>query len=482
VSEAPVVESSHLAGRATRAFGWSFLNTALSRLGTLLIGIVLARVLGPTEFGTFAVATVALLAVLSFNELGVSLAIVRWRGDPRAIAPTVTTISLVASTLLFVAMYVSAPVVASALGDPEAAGVVRLMSVAVIISGAVATPAALLQRDFRQKRRLVIDQVNTWVGAGLSLTLALAGWGAWSLAVGRVVASLLGAALYIASSSYPYRVGFDRAVAGRLLGFGLPLAGTSLIVFGVGYAEQMIAGSVLGATALGFYVLAFNLASWPVNMFSHPLRSVAPAAFARLQGDEPRMSAAFVSLVHVLALVTLPVCATLAAAAPHVVQVVYGDAWAPAAPVLRLLALLAMLRILFELAYDYLVVLRRSGRLLTLQLVWLAALVPALWYAAHAHGLAGVAAGQLVVVTVVVLPLYLHGLASVGVTGHSVMRAVLVPALASLLLALVIGLVADRLGSALQVCAAAGLACVLTVATLAYPQRHSLRAALGGAR
>ena len=93
---------------ASRALGWSFLNTAVSRIGTLGIGIVLARVLGPEAFGTYAVAFVALAAVLSFNELGVSLAIVRWEGDPRSIAPTVTTISIAGSVLFFAAAYAAA--------------------------------------------------------------------------------------------------------------------------------------------------------------------------------------------------------------------------------------------------------------------------------------------------------------------------------------------------------------------------------------
>ena len=72
---------------------------AVLTLGTLGIGIVLARVLGPESFGTFAVALVALMAVLSFNELGVSLAIVRWPGDPARIVPTVNTISAAGSVV-----------------------------------------------------------------------------------------------------------------------------------------------------------------------------------------------------------------------------------------------------------------------------------------------------------------------------------------------------------------------------------------------
>ena len=88
------------ADRASGAYVWSFANTIIGRLGTLGIGIALARLLGPKEFGTYAVALIALMAVLSFNELGVSLAIVRWPGKPQAIAPTVTTISLVASSFI----------------------------------------------------------------------------------------------------------------------------------------------------------------------------------------------------------------------------------------------------------------------------------------------------------------------------------------------------------------------------------------------
>src|SRR4051812_14589333 len=140
--------------RAPHALVWSFLNTAATRLGTVGIGIALARVVGPEEFGTYAVAFIALTAALSFNELGVSLAIVRWPGDPRVIAPTVTTISLIASTIIAVAGFLLAPAFANAMGEPDATHVTQLLSLSVIVSGAVATPAALMQREFMQQRRL----------------------------------------------------------------------------------------------------------------------------------------------------------------------------------------------------------------------------------------------------------------------------------------------------------------------------------------
>jgi PST family polysaccharide transporter len=461
-TEAPTApEEPRLAARATRAFGWSFLNTLVSRLGTLAIGVALARLLGPDAFGTFAVATVALLAVLSFNELGVSLAIVRWREDPAAIAPTVNTVSVLTSALLFVALFVSAPAFATAMGDPGATGVVRLMAVAVLVNGAVATPAALLQRELRQGRRMAIDQVNSWLGAAVSLLLAVAGLGAMSLAVGRITGALVSGALFLRWSPLPYRFGLDRTVLPKLLRFGLPLAAASLVVFAGGYADQLVTGTRLGSTALGVYVLAYNLASWPVTVFSQPLRSVAPAALARLQDDGPAMERAFRTMLGLLAAVALPACALLAGAAVPLVATLYGPRWAGAAEVLRWLGILAGVRICFELCYDYLVIRGRSRSLLAAQLVWLAAGVPALLLGAHLGGLVGVAVAQVAVAGVVMVPLYAGLLRANGISLGRAGRVVLGP----LVLSAAVGLAGVGLATEVGRPWLAGLLCGGVAAT-----------------
>ena len=163
-----------LATRASRALGLNLLNTIVSRVGTFAIGIALARILGPEEFGTFAVALLALMAVLSFNELGVSLAIVRWPGDPKKIAPTVQTLCTASSVIFFLGAVALAPAFCAAMGSPDATGVVIVLAFSVIINGLVAVPAALLQREFRAGRRMVADQVMSWLGAIISIAGAAA--------------------------------------------------------------------------------------------------------------------------------------------------------------------------------------------------------------------------------------------------------------------------------------------------------------------
>ena len=468
-------EVDSVSRRASRAFGWSFGNTVAARLGTLAIGIALARVLGPDEFGIFAVATVTLLAVLSFNELGVSLAVIRWRDDPATIAPTINTIAVASSAALTVLMIVLAPVLSSALGDAAATPVVQVLAVSVLINGLVATPAAILQREFLQKERTIADQVNTWLGAGLSLLFALLGWGAMSLAIGRLIASLVFSLLIWRWSPVPYRFGWDREVAGRLLRFGLPLAVSSIIVFVSAYADQMIVGSMLGAQALGFYVLAFNLASWPVSIFSQPLRAVAPATFSAIKHDPDRMSRTYARILALLLSVAVPACLAISGAADPVIGLVYGSAWAASAPILLWLAIFAAFKIGFELAYDYLVVLGRSGWILVTQSVALLVGLPAMLLAVPSFGAPGVAAAQAIVAAVVIMPLYALQLHRSGVRLPDLARAAFWSAFAGVVVWFACRLVSGAIEPDLAACLASAAISIVAIGGLVFFRRDSVR-------
>lgn len=460
---------------AAGALVWSFASTAVSKFGTLAIGIVLARLLGPSEFGAYAVALVALTVVLSFNELGVSLAIVRWPQDPREIAGTVTTISVGTSVLIYVGGFIGAPFFAAAMGAPAATWTIRLLLVSVVIDALTTTPAALLQREFRSDKRAIADQLNTWVGAGVSVAMAALGFGAISLAVGRIVGSVVASGILIAVSPLRLRFEFNPRRARELLRFGLPLAGASVVVIAVGNVDQVIVGHVLGATALGFFSLGFNLSSWPVTMFSQPMRRVAPAAFSRMRETEDQRTGSFRTIIRLLMVAALPVCGFLAGGATSIIDFVYGAQWQHAAEVLRWLAVLAALRIVFELAYDYLVVLGQGNRVLVLQAVWFLALIPAVLLGARLGGLAGAALFETAVAALVICPVYLYFLARSGIPGALVGRSVLLPLLGAGVTAVVGYVVAGSGLAPLAACLVGGVTVGVVVFGLGWLERASVR-------
>ena len=478
----PGHEKSSLAGLASRALGWSFINNTTARIGTLPIGIVLARLLGPHSFGTFAVALVALMAVLSFNDLGVSMAIVRWEGEPAEIAPTVATLSVASSVIIYAACFLGAPAFASAMGAPAATAVIRVLALNVIVDGVTATPANLMQRYFQQDRKMIGDQVNNWLGVAVSVGLAWAGFGAMSLAIGRMTGAVASGILFLVFSPEPVRFGFDLDLARRLCRFGLPLAGAGLVVFAVTNVDQLVVGHLLGATALGFYALALNLATWPVTMFSLPVRSVAPAVFSRLQHDRTAMNTGFVSAAGLLGSATLPICLLMSGAAAPLLGLVYGARWAPAAQALFWLAMLGALRILFELVYDFFIVLARARVVFTIQLVWLVALVPALIVGALADGIFGAGLAEVAVAACVVLPWYLSELTRIGIRRRALAARLWLPLVAAVAVGGAAAMAARVIRADLVALAVGGALTVSVIGMLGYWMRSTiaaLRADLG---
>jgi O-antigen/teichoic acid export membrane protein len=467
-------QKTTLAATAARALGWTFTSNALSKLGTVGIGVMLARMLGPHAFGTYAVAWVALLAVLSLNDLSVSLAIVRWPGDPAEIAPTVTTIAVAGSVAMYAVCFFGAPGYASAMGAPAAADVIRVLALSVVLDGLTCTPVGLLDRSFRQDRRMIADQINGWLGAVVSIGLAWAGLGAMSLAVGRIVGAVTAAVLYIAFSPEPLRFGFDRANARALLRYGTPLAGSTVVVFAVTNVDQLVVGRVLGATALGFYALALNLATWPVSMFSLPVRNVAPAAFARLQHDHETMRTAFLSAAALLCAVALPVCLVIGGSATPLITFAYGARWLPASRVLLWLSLLAALTIFFQLVYDYFVVLARSRVVFTVQLGWLLTLLPALIAGARLAGIVGAGMAEAAVAGGVILPWYLHELRGAGIRRRVLGSRLRLPLAGAAAAGLVAAGAARVLPSDLAALAVSGVAGLAVVGLLVFRMRGGL--------
>jgi O-antigen/teichoic acid export membrane protein len=474
--EAGAAGAAGLGELVRKGLTWSFLNTVVGRAGTMLVGIVLARLLSPADYGVFAVALVALNALLSVNELGVSLAIVRWPGSLERIGPTVTTLSLAASALLYAACYAAAPWASAAMGSPEAAGVLRLLCAGVLIDGATAVPVALLTRNFRQDQRMLADLTSFGIGTAVSLGLAVAGFGAWSLAWGRLAGNGSSALLLFAMAPRRWRPGFDRAEARKLLAFGLPLAGSSLLVFAMLNLDYVLVGSVLGQVALGLYLMAFNLSSWPVNVFSMAVRRVSLAGFSRLQDAEERMEAAFCRALALLAAATIPVCVLLGLLATQVVRLLYGEQWVPAAQALAFLAVLGAVRVATELAYDFLVAAGRSRATLWLQALWTVSLAPALTLGARLDGIRGVAAAHAAVALLLILPAFAVALRGAGVRPAAMAASLARPLAGGALVAAACLAALWLLDGTLPVLLAAGVAGTGLHAVAVAPLRRLLRA------
>jgi PST family polysaccharide transporter len=423
--EIPVVKAdAPISGQIRKGVRWSFVNTVVMRLGNFLTGVVLARgLLGPRDWGLYAIGLVALAVLLSANELGVSLAIVRWDEDPKRFAPTVLTLSVVSSSLLYLVLFFAAPQFARLLGAADATSMLRVLGIAVIIDGIACVPAGVLTRNFAQRQRLFIDAGNFVLSTGLTIGLAVAGFGAMSFAWGSIAGNVV--ALVGCSIAAPgfLKPGWDRRQARKLLAFGVPLAGASLLVLAMLNVDSVVVGATLGPIQLGLYQIAFNISSWPVRSVSEIARRVSFAGFSRVANSKKALSDSFGRGLALLMAAAVPACAILAVMPKPVIYAIYGERWTAASGALRFLALLGLLRVAFELAYDCLVASGRRRALIIVQGWWLIALIPVLILTARARGIAGVGLGHILVAGPLVAPIFLWALSKAGISPLVIAKA-----------------------------------------------------------
>ncbi len=453
-----------LGGRVARAAAWSGMGSIALRLGSFVIGIILARILAPEDFGVYAIALTVQAILMTVADLGLSADIIRSE-DPMRLAPTIATLGLVSGGALALATLIWSGQIADAFGSPGASPAVAVLSVTLLLGGITVVPFGLLQRRFQQRELFFVFVADFVVSTAVTLVLIGAGFGVLALAIGRVSAQAVSTVLQFAFARVVPRLGLDRAVLRPVLAFGLPIAAANLLSWALLNADNVILARAVGATALGYYVLAFNMSNWPMSALSAVVRSISLPYFSRAGASSDAMPLV-TSLAWALA---IPAGGVLAVLSAPVIHFVYGDKWLPAAPVLAALGVYGALRVVFDVFAGYLYARGRSRPVLWIQLVWLVAIVLAVLAGVQMFGISGAGWAHVVVAVLVILPCYLLALTRAGAPVGAILRACVWPSVGAAAAMAIAGLLRSLLDDLLTALLVAGSGALVTYAAVAGP-------------
>lgn len=419
--------------KAGRGLRWSLLGNTVTKAASFVMSLVLARILAPGDFGIYAVALAATQFVMVVKDAGIMAAVIQWRGRIEEISATATVLAFFFATGLYGLFWVGAPYFSALAGSAEATGVVRLLTAVILVEAVTAVRSAALMREFAQQKLAVANLAGFVVNAALAVSLAAAGAGAYSFAWGQVGASVVTGVIILALAKMPFVLGYDRAVAGRLLRFGLPSAvgfGLEAVLMNSSF---VIVGAVLGNEQLGYYLLAFNVSSWVPGLIGTALRYVSLPSFSRLAEDGDSLSEGVQRSLPLLVTFVTPVALVMGTLAHPLVALLYEPRWDPAAGVLRFLAVLMVVRMITSyLVTDILISVGATKSTVWLNLGWAVALLPALMAGAYFGGIRGAAAGHAAVAVLVALPLGILLLRRQGVRLRPVLPGLVRPVLATL--------------------------------------------------
>lgn len=330
--------------QAVRGVFWVALSTGTTRVLTLVAYLVLARLLEPKQFGVFAVATIVVNALLVFNDFGVGAAIVHSSGERDMVASTALVVIPAVGFVTAALSAASATLTARLLGDPSAAGVLRVLSISIFFSSLAVVPSMLLEKDLAFRRQVLPQVLPAVAFTATAVILAtLSGAGAYSLAIAEVVDSVCLAVLTWVACSWRPKRRFDRATARQLLRYGKHVLGGGVILYLATNMDNAFVSRAAGQGALGIYVLAYLIANLPATEIADLAGRVLFPSFVRLGPEDLRN--AYATSLTVLTVITLPLFAGLAGLAHPFVSVVFGRHWIGMVSSLMVLPLFGALRV-----------------------------------------------------------------------------------------------------------------------------------------
>lgn len=318
--------------------GGTWLQVAIDLLGV----IVIARVLGPESYGVMGAALLVVgLMRLIFEGALVECLVQRDLLAPGHIDATFWS-CLLAAMAAAVMTFSFADTLAGWTGVPAAAPYLQTIAWLLPFSGAAATPRMLQERGLQFREQSQANVVISIVSNLTGVVAALMGAGIWSL-VGMEAVRVLGPHCFV-WSTIDWRPGLRcRAKHFRELAqFNALVIGTYLI----GHLDQMLPRAMianfLGATAMGYYLIALRLFDELTRLVTGPLAGICMSIIARLQRDRAAMQRIVLGLYQAATLTAMPVFMGTIAVAPLAVPWLFGSAWTPAVTAVQILMLSAL--------------------------------------------------------------------------------------------------------------------------------------------
>lgn len=418
------------------------------RLGSL---IVLARLLGPKDFGLVGMVTAFTGVLMLFRDFGLSAAAIQRTTVTEEQISTLFWINIVVGMLLGLLAVAGAPAIAAFYNEPRLVGVTAVLALGFVFNAAGAQHSVLLQRQMRFTALAIVNTVALIVGTAIAIGGAKAGYGYWALVAMTVTTPLVSTVGFWLTTAWipgrPHR----RAGIRSMMRFGGTVTLNGLIAYVASNFDKILLGRYWGVDALGIYGRAYQLINIPTDNLNSAAGEVAYSALSRLQDDPARLKNYFLKGYSVILALTFPITVACALFADDMILVLLGPKWAAAAPIFRFLAPTILVFAIINPLFWLLSSLGLVGRSLKMALV-IAPVMIVSYIMALPYGPRGVALAYSTVMMICVIPVIAWSVYGTVISSRDILLTVSRPLASSILaggLALGVRLVYCQLLSAL---------------------------------
>jgi O-antigen/teichoic acid export membrane protein len=331
-------------GNVIKGASWMSGFRIFTRILSLLKMAVLARVLTPAQFGVFGIATLVLMLLEMLTETGINIILIQSREKIDEYINSAWVVSIIRGTLIGLCIIFSAPFIVSFFNTPEAYNLLLLASIIPFVRGFINPSEVKLQKDLKFNYEFWFRSSIFIFDAAIAVILVVITHSVYGLVWGMIAGVLLEVLLsFILMKPIP-KLHIRKDYFNQIFHKGKWVTLYGFFNYVAQQGDKIMAGKIMGASALGIYSMAYNISTLPISEITDVVSKVVFPVYAKIGGDIQRLKSAFIKSTLVISLSTIAMGVIIFFFPSQIISIVLGDKWLSAVPVLKILVIYGVLR------------------------------------------------------------------------------------------------------------------------------------------
>lgn len=358
-----------LKSKTIKGVGWSAVDALLGQGVTFIVGLVLARLLSPDEYGLIGICLIFTTVLNGIVDSGFSNALIRKKDVTDEDYNTMFITNMAISIVLYILLFVSAPFVSDFFHREELTALVRATGLVLFFNALSITQVTILTKKIDFKTKTKASLVSAIISGVIGIALAFMGYGVWSLVAQQLSKQLLYTlCLWVLNNWWP-KFTFYKDSFKYMWGFGWKLLASGILNNVWNQLYQVVIGRCYTSATLGHYTRANEYASIFSSNLTSIVQRVSFPALAEIQDDKERMVQGYRKVIKITMFVTAVCMISLGAVAEPMIYTLIGTKWYEAATYLPLICITMSLYPLHAINLNILQVLGRSDIFLYLEIL-----------------------------------------------------------------------------------------------------------------
>jgi len=347
---------------------WSAIDNLSKQLVTFIIGIILARLLSPEEFGLIGMIAIFIGISQVLINSGISDALIRKKDIDDSYYNTAFIFNAFISVILYLILFISAPYISDFYEKPILTDIVRLLSFTLILNAFTLVQKAQITREIKFKALAKVSLASSVLSGIIAIILAYYDYGVWSLVWMNVIASIISLLVFWKLTGWVPKLSFDKLAFKDMFGFGSRLMILGLIDTIYNNIYFLIIGKYYSAGDLGQYTRAETFKRLPSHSIGQIIQRVTYPLLSKIQDDDVRLKKSYRQILKATMLISISGMFILSLVAEELTIILMGSQWTEAGEYLKILCYSGFFYPLIMLNSNILKVKGESGKILKIGL------------------------------------------------------------------------------------------------------------------